>query len=123
MQNSRTPFCKTSSSFKRDLDQGGRGEGGGAGEGAMASISATTYGEGVYPPSDDTFLLVDALEQDLAAFSSGVGNESAEAAAKKGKCSRRYGMPGGADVTFFVFIFSNFMKPGWYAGSTSVPSA
>ena len=33
----------------------------------MASISDTDYPDGVYPPSDDTFLLVDAVSADLQA--------------------------------------------------------
>jgi len=33
----------------------------------MASISDTDYPDGVYPPSDDTFLLVDAVSADLRA--------------------------------------------------------
>ena len=37
----------------------------------MAKISKTSYPDGVYPPSDDTFLLVDALAYDVAGAASG----------------------------------------------------
>jgi release factor glutamine methyltransferase len=37
----------------------------------MAKISKTSYPDGVYPPSDDTFLLVDALAYDVAGALSG----------------------------------------------------
>uniref|UniRef100_A0A7S2WYL8 Methyltransferase small domain-containing protein n=1 Tax=Chloropicon primus TaxID=1764295 RepID=A0A7S2WYL8_9CHLO len=44
----------------------------------MASMRLTSYPDGVYPPSDDTFLLVDALEQDVVASKRNEGGPRTE---------------------------------------------
>ena len=55
----------------------------------MASVGETSYPDGVYPPSDDTFLLVDALDFDTAAAAAAAGGGGGGVETKRKAPSRK----------------------------------